>query len=63
MTEQPRVTEAQAISPPARSLAQQLGETKFHVLQQLERCILVLGAATIDELLRETEQIEQGEGL
>ena len=32
MTEQPRVTEAQAISPAARSLAQQLGETKFHVL-------------------------------
>ena len=61
--EQPRVTEAQSISPPTRVLAQQLGETKFHALQQLERCILVLGEATVDELLRETEQIEQGAGL
>ena len=63
MTEQPQVTEAQAISPPALALAQQLGETKFHVLHQLERCLLVLGEATVDELLRETEQIEQGDGL
>ena len=63
MTEQPRVTEAQAISPRARALAQQLGETKFPVLQQLERCLNVLGEATVDELLRETEQIEQGDGL
>jgi hypothetical protein len=63
MTEQPTVTEAQAISPRARALAQQLGETTFHVLQQLERCILVLGEATVDELLRETEQIEQDGGM
>ena len=63
MNEQPRVSEAQAIAPPTRSLAQQLGETKFHALQQLERCMVVLGADTMDELLRETERIEQGAGM
>lgn len=63
MTEQPTVTEAQAIAPRARTLARQLDETTFHVTQQLERCILVLGEATVDELLRETERIEQGDGL
>src|SRR3712207_2973818 len=63
MTEQPHVTEAQASAPPARALAQQLGETKYYVLPMLNRCILMLGEATVDELLRETEQIEQGDGL
>lgn len=63
MTEQPSVTTAQAIATSARALAQQLGETKVHVLHQLERCLRLLGAATVDEVLRETEQIEQGTGL
>lgn len=55
--------QTQPLSPRAIALAKQLGETTFHVVQQLERCLLVLGAATVDELLAETEQIEQGDGL
>ena len=63
MTEQPTVTNAQPISPRAIALGKQLGETKFPVLRQLDRCIAVLGEATIDDVLAETEQIEQGAGL
>jgi hypothetical protein len=63
MTDQPTATEKQPLSPKAVPLARQLGETKFPVLRQLDRCLLVLGEATIDELLAETEQIEQDGGM
>jgi hypothetical protein len=63
MTEQPTETRAPRVSQRARALAQQLGERGFNVQLQLERCLNVLGEATVDALLRETEQIEQGDGL
>jgi hypothetical protein len=63
MTDQPTATDKQPISPQALALGRHLGETKFPVLQQLDRIVRVLGADTADELLRETEQIEEGEGL
>jgi hypothetical protein len=46
-------------SPQAIALARHLRETTFSVLQQRDGCITVLGEATVDELLTETEQIEQ----
>jgi hypothetical protein len=63
MTEQTTETKAQRISERTWALAQQLGERAFAVKLQLERCLTVLGEATVDELLHETEQIEQGDGL
>ena len=58
-----RIKERTPISPRTLVLAKQLGETKFPALQQLDRCVRVLGEAMVEEVLHETERIEQGEGL
>jgi PHAX RNA-binding domain len=63
MGEQATEPQAQSTIQRGRALAQQLGERTRYVHFQLERCLTVLGEAAVDELLAETEQIEQGEGL
>jgi hypothetical protein len=63
VTDQPTIKDKQPVSPRTIALAKQLGETKFPVMRQLDRIVRVLGEATVDELLRETERIEQDDGL